>query len=197
MNLSFVSSFSTILPYPGWQKFLLLAVAISAILGLYFWLLWQPLNQDIARAQQRLLGEETRYQNNQRLAQDLKKKKKEFAKLQRELKFALSMLPKKSELPKLLQDITWAGKQSGLIFRRFKPGREKRKKGGFYADMPVDIEVSGSFKELMIFLSKVGELPRIVDVRQLNLKRSGKKDGKMTIRGKAMTYRFIEAGKGR
>ncbi|MDQ6961202.1 MAG: type 4a pilus biogenesis protein PilO [Mariprofundaceae bacterium] len=191
---NFITSFSALLPYPMWQKFMMLAVIVVAILGLYIFLSWVPLNEDIVRAESDLERITKQVSENQLKAQDLDRKKKEFEGLERSLKVALSMLPTKSEIPKLLKNITWAGKQSGLVFKKFKPGREKNKKQNFYADMPIDIEVYGSFKDSIAFLSKIGELPRIVDMQRLSLKRASKEDKNMEMTGRAMTYRFIESG---
>lgn len=190
---AFITSFATVLPYAMWQKIGFLVFIVVIILGLYVFLLWMPVNEDIVRAEVSLNNIEQEYSKNQQKAQDLDRKKKEFKDLQRSLKVALSMLPTESEIPALLKNITSAGKESGLVFKKFKPGREKNNKDNFYANMPIDIEVYGSFKDSVSFLSKVGELPRIVDMQRLSLKRASKSDKNMQLKGRAVTYRFIES----
>ncbi|HXH71827.1 MAG TPA: type 4a pilus biogenesis protein PilO, partial [Mariprofundaceae bacterium] len=53
------------------------------------------------------------------------------------------------------------------------------------------LNLSGSYRQLLTFLKRVGEMPRIVDVK--NLKLEPAKDGDLKISGQAVTYRFIES----
>jgi len=101
------------------------------------------------------------------------------------------MLPKKSQIPDLLENVSWAGKDSGLEFKTFKPGREISKQ--IYAEVPVAFNISGSFRQLLTFLKRVGEMSRIVDVKNMQLSR-GKSAGMLAVKGQAVTYRFVEAG---
>ncbi len=70
-------------------------------------------------------------------------------------------LPSETEVPGLLEDITNTALGSGLALQRkwlFKA--EQRR--DFYAELPINIRVSGSYHELATFVSSVASLPRIV-----------------------------------
>jgi len=127
---------------------------------------------------------------NQVLASDIPKKKQEYENLQLQLKIALNMLPKQSQIPDLLEGVTWAGKDSGLAFTTFKPEKESTK--SIYAEVPVSMSVSGTYKQLLSFLKRVGELPRIVNVMGLEIKSPKDDSGDLMVSGKAVTYRFVE-----
>ena len=131
-------------------------------------------------------------EKHQRMAKDLPRKKREFAQLEKQLKVALNMLPKRSQIPDLLENVSWAGKDSGLEFSTFKPLQETKKQ--FYAEVPVDLSVSGTYKQVLTFLKRVGEMPRIVDVKDLSLSQ-GKSGDQLTLKGQAVTYRFVEETK--
>jgi type IV pilus assembly protein PilO len=131
---------------------------------------------------------------NRKLASDLPKKKAEYEKLQKQLKMALNMLPKKSQIPDLLESVSWAGKDSGLEFSEFKPLVEIPKQ--FYAEVPVDFSVSGTYRQLATFLKRVGEMPRIVDIKNLSVSQS-KTGQQLEVKGQAVTYRFIEVQPGK
>jgi len=60
-----------------------------------------------------------------------------------------------------------------------------------YAEVPVDIIVKGTYRQLITFLKRVGEMPRIVAIKNLNITQ-GKAGGLLLVKGKAITYRFIE-----
>ncbi len=193
LNLDFLRP---LLPLPLWQKVVALVVIVIVIIAGYFFLGWQPLQQGIEQQQAQVEQQRVILKKNQRLAKDLPRKRAEFAKLEKQLKVALNMLPKKSQIPDLLESVTWAGKDSGLEFATFKPMGESAKQ--IYAEVPVDITVKGTYRQLVTFLKRVGEMPRIVAIKNLSI-RQGKAGGVLLVKGKAITYRFIEkaAGKAR
>ncbi|HKJ83131.1 MAG TPA: type 4a pilus biogenesis protein PilO [Mariprofundaceae bacterium] len=178
-----------LLPLPLWQKAAALALGFLLIGGIYFYLGWMPAREEIARQESQVKQQRMLLERHQRMARDLPRKKREFAELQKQLRVALHMLPKQSQIPDLLENVSWAGKDSGLEFSTFKPQKETQKH--FYAEVPVDLSVSGTYKQLLTFLRRVGEMPRIVDVKNLSLSQ-GKKSGQLMVKGQAVTYRFID-----
>jgi len=194
LNLNQLELLRPILPFPLWQKALVLAGSFILIIAAYIYMGWMPMQDNITRVQRSVDGEQLLLTRNQRLAKDLPRKKKEFAKLKKQLKVALNMLPKKSEIPDLLEGVTRAGKDSGLEFSSFKPLGEVNKQ--FYAEVPVDFSVEGTYRQLATFLKRVGQMPRIVDMNNLALKQVKAAD-RLSVAGRAVTYRFIEAGKGK
>ena len=192
LNLSFLDALRPMLPLPLWQKLTALAATFVLIIAAYLYFGWLPI-QDAIRVQtsqveqQRIL-----LKKNQKLASDLPRKQAEYAKLEKQLKVALNMLPKKSQIPDLLENVSWAGKDSGLRFSTFKPAGEVVQQ--IYAEVPVSLEVSGSFRQLLTFLKRVGEMPRIVDVKNLKLTQA-KTGGELSVSGQVVTYRFVEGKK--
>ncbi|MBN4076864.1 type 4a pilus biogenesis protein PilO [Mariprofundus ferrooxydans] len=196
MKLSMYESLRPILPVQLWHKLLFLLAAFTLIAASYFYMGWMPLQESIERQLSQEKMQQMILLRNQRLAHDLPRKQREYAQLEKQLKVALNMLPKKSQIPDLLENVSWAGKDSGLVFKTFKPGREVTKQ--IYAEVPVSFNISGSFRQLLTFLKRVGEMSRIVDVKNMQLSR-GKSTGILSVKGQAVTYRFVEtqAKKGR
>ncbi len=175
-----------------------LVVKVGAMVGIfvailvgYYFVFMLPLQEAIAQEKVKVEGQRLRLEKNRRLASNIPKKKEEYKKLQTQLKVALNMLPKKSQIPDLLEGVTWAGKDSGLSFSEFTPGAETVK--SIYAEVPVSLKVSGTFRQLLTFLKRVGEMSRIVDVKNLAIGIG--KGQALTISGQAVTYRFVENGK--
>jgi len=181
-----------ILPLPAWQKLLTLVVTFAVIVGAYVYLGWIPLQEEITRQEAQVKMQKSLLAKNQRLAHDLPRKQREYAKLEKQLKVALNMLPKRSQIPDLLENVSWAGKDSGLEFSQFRPGKEVAKQ--IYAEVPVDLNVTGSFRQLLTFLKRVGEMPRIVDIKGLSLLQGS--GNELKVSGQAVTYRFVEAEPG-
>jgi type IV pilus assembly protein PilO len=88
----------------------------------------------------------------------------------------------------LLQDINQAGLGRGLQFELFKPGADAVKE--FYAEMPIDIRVTGGYHELGEFASDVARMPRIVTLN--NIAMEADKDGRLKLEAKAVTYRYLD-----
>jgi type IV pilus assembly protein PilO len=64
---------------------------------------------------------------------------------------------------------------------------------GFYAEVPVRIEVEGSYHEVAMFFDRVGKLNRIVNIRDITMSEPEVRSGKVVLRttGLAVTYRFL------
>jgi len=188
LNLDF---FRPMLPLPLWQKLLGLLLVAVLLLGAYVALGWMPIQDEIEQEQAAVEQQRMILKKNQRLAQNLPKKRAEYEKLKKQLAIALELLPKKSQIPDLLESVTRAGINSGLEFTVFKPRGESVKQ--IYAEVPVDIVVTGTFRQLLTFLKRVGEMQRIVAIKNLTIT-SGKED-LLQVKGNVMTYRFVEHGK--
>ncbi|MDQ6981545.1 MAG: type 4a pilus biogenesis protein PilO [Mariprofundus sp.] len=189
MKLSIYESLRSMLPLPLWQKLTFLLTVFALMIASYFYLSWMPLQELITKQESQLQLQKIMLIKNQRMAHNLARKQKEYAKLEKQLKVALNMLPKKSQIPDLLENVSWAGKDSGLEFKMFKPGRDVARQ--IYAEVPVTFNIGGSFRQLLTFLKRVGEMPRIVDVKNLVLTK-GNAGNMLSISGQAVTYRFVD-----
>jgi len=108
-----------------------------------------------------------------------------------EYRTVMRALPESAEIPSLLAGISQAGKDAGLEFLLFQPKAEVRKE--FIAEIPVDINVIGSYHQVAVFYDKVANLPRIVSIRDIKMTPSSKdKSDVLTTTCQAVTYKFIE-----
>lgn len=92
----------------------------------------------------------------------------EIESLNRELKVAVSMLPDKKEIPSLLKKVSDEAEKYGLNVYFFQPKGERRR--DFYAEVPVDIKVKGTFHEMLSFFDAVQKLSRIVNIDNVSMK---------------------------
>ncbi len=98
-------------------------------------------------------------------------------------------LPSKAEMDALLSDINQAGIGRGLQFELFKPGQVVAK--DYYAELPIDIKVTGNYHDVGAFSSDIANLPRIVTLNNMNLITG--KDGALTLDAVAKTFRYLDA----
>lgn len=101
----------------------------------------------------------------------------------------LQQLPRKSEVANLLIDISKTGLINGLEFELFKPEPERRI--DFYIELPISMNVIGSYHQLGNFISEIAAMPRIVTVHNLQI--SPQKSGNiLSMKIDAKTYRYYD-----
>jgi type IV pilus assembly protein PilO len=98
-------------------------------------------------------------------------------------------LPNKTEMDALLADVNHAGVARGLQFELFKPQAAVIKP--YFAEIPVNLKVTGRYHDVAQFNADVAALSRIVSVQNLQL--SAPKDGNgLTMEAVAMAYRALD-----
>jgi type IV pilus assembly protein PilO len=97
-------------------------------------------------------------------------------------------LPSKAEMAALLSDINQAGLGRGLQFELFRPGQVAVR--DYYAELPIDIKVTGSYHAIGEFAADMAKMPRIVTLNNLSL--STGKDGTLALDAVAKTFRYLD-----
>jgi type IV pilus assembly protein PilO len=118
-------------------------------------------------------------------------RKKDVAELEIELKKAITRLPDEKEIPELLSSISNLGRDSGLdiiVFRQKPEGYEE-----FYAEVPVEMQVRGTYHQVATFVDAVGKLDRIVNVSDIGMKDAKLAEAGLVLQATAQitTFRFL------
>ncbi len=123
---------------------------------------------------------------------NLDKLKKQLEDMEASFGALVRQLPSDTEVPGLLDDISQVGIDSGLVLDDIGMGNEKIVE--FYAELPIQIEVSGAFHALGGFVSGVAMLPRIVTLHDLAINPTSSGMLRMSITAKTYRYNDKEAG---
>ncbi|WP_224981733.1 type IV pilus inner membrane component PilO [Geomonas agri] len=160
--------------------------------GLYYGLL-RPKIQELDGLKTRHEELQKQIQENRAIANNLPRFKAEYEQLKKDLDNALTELPNQKEIPSLLTSISNSGKGAGLDFLLFRPKPEVPK--DFYAEVPVDISVSGTFYNVADFFVAVGKLPRIVNINNVSVSDIKDSGGRTSLKVNclATTFRFLDA----
>lgn len=102
----------------------------------------------------------------------------------------LRSLPNSHETPGLLDDITFIGTTSGLEFVKLEWQPEISKE--IYIELPIDIEVNGSYHSFGSFVSKIAGLPRIVTLHNFKIEILQTDSDTLNLKLEAKTYRYQE-----
>ena len=111
--------------------------------------------------------------------------------MERDLELALKQLPNRKQFEDLLQDISTAGKKVGVAIKSID--RDQEVPRDFYAEVPFQLEIEGSYHDLARFFEMVASLPRIVNIGSLEIQVSQETQSatRLKVAGKARTYRFL------
>jgi type IV pilus assembly protein PilO len=101
-------------------------------------------------------------------------------------------LPSKAEMAALLSDINQAGLGRSLQFDLFRPGQVVVRE--YYAELPIQIKVTGKYHDMGYFASDVAHLSRIVTLNNISIAPQGKdKDPSiLTMEATARTFRYLD-----
>ncbi|MFG0805755.1 type 4a pilus biogenesis protein PilO [Pseudomonas fluvialis] len=118
--------------------------------------------------------------------------KEQMAEMEESFGALLRQLPSDTEVPGLLEDITRTGLGSGLDFEQIKLLPEVTQQ--FYIELPIQIDVVGSYHDLATFVSGVASLPRIVTLHDFSIAPVAESSSRLKMGILAKTYRYNDKG---
>lgn len=160
-------------------------VAVS-VLGYFAYWSSQFETQDLLAAEEQKLRNEYTVKTQQAVNLDALRAQKQ--QVDQYVERLQKQLPSKAEMAALLSDINQAGLGRGLQFELFKPGQVVVR--DYYAELPIDIKVSGTYHDIGSFASDMANLPRIVTLNNMALVTG--KDGSLTLDAVAKTFRYLD-----
>ena len=178
------------------QRILITVGVFVLLLGGFAYFSYWPKFDKIGELKATLAAEEKKLEIAKRNARQLNSWRAKMKSKEEQFKVVKQALPENEEIPSLLASISQSGKDAGLEFQLFQPKPEVER--DFYAEIPVAINVTGSYHDVAAFFDKVAVLSRIVNIDDIHVfPKSGKAvdAGKLTTECTAVTYKFIDAPK--
>lgn len=154
---------------PGYQKAVLAAMPVIALLAAFVWFAYIPKNAEIASLEQEIAQINNEIAVNQAKARRLEELKRENTELAKQLAQLKEQLPPESEVATLLKQVSDLGIKTGLDFKLWKPSDRRPGASGLYTEIPVEVEVAGNYHAVAAFFDRIGKLPRIVNVSGLKM----------------------------
>ncbi len=161
---------------------------LLAVLALGWYFYWDGQLQELSMGEQEEQRLREAYKSKVQQAVNLEALRKQKEQVGEYVATLEKQLPSKAEMDALLSDINQAGLGRGLQFELFKPGQVVVKE--YYAELPIDIKITGNYHDVGAFTSDIANLPRIVTLNNLNLVAS--KDGTLTMEAVAKTFRYLD-----
>lgn len=178
---------------PPRQRILLLVGSLAFLFLIYAYFIYWP--RSAAIAEKETQRDELQHERDRKtaLVANLERARAEVAKLDGDLRSAIAQLPDTKEIPDLLSNISSLGRESGLEILQFKQRPEQFEE--FYAAVPVDILVRGTYNQVETFFDKVSRMARIVNVTNVAVKNVAKPTGDsvtLDTSCAAVTFRFLD-----
>ncbi len=177
--------------YPLGQRVLGLIGIMVGLMVVFYFLAYSPVQNQIVQSQMQL----TELQREQARLAELKRKRAQviarIETLERQLLIAQEQLPQSDQIPSLLQRVHNQAKTAGLDIDRFERMPDIMKE--HYVEIPVKMDLSGTYDELANFFYYVGRMTRIVNVRDITLQRRSTgldPEGELEVTALATTFRY-------
>lgn len=174
--------------WPLIPKVVVLVLILAAVVAGGWWFFWQDVQTQIDQAREEQVKLKEEWVGKKRQAVNLDAYKQQLDEMRLQFGALLKQLPNKSEMENLIIDINQAGRGRGLQFDLWKPGNESMKE--FYAELPIQLSITGSYHDLGRFAADVAKLPRIVTLTNMSLVPSTA--GGIKMDATAMTYRYLD-----
>ena len=153
---------------PKSQKIGLWIGTLAFITFIYWQYFYSGLNKQYIELTEKRDTLGTQIAHERRLAQSLPAYRKEIKALEGKLEGALQQLPNRREIPGLLSAIATLAKDAGLQVYRFAPRPDVVM--NFYAAVPSDLEVRGTFHQIATFFDEIAGMTRVVNITDVVMK---------------------------
>ncbi len=174
--------------WPAPVKFIVVLIIFGVIAGGGYWFFIKDQYAQLERVERTEQQLRKNYEEKAYQVANLEVFKAQMAEMEETFGALVRQLPSETEVPGLLEDITNTALGSGLALQEVKLQPERQR--DFYAELPINIRVSGSYHELATFVSSVASLPRIVTLHDLTIKPTGGDGERLDMQVVARTYRY-------
>jgi type IV pilus assembly protein PilO len=183
----FIDQFNKV---PAPQRWLILLVLMLGIFVGFYLLIYSGLEDEIVSQKANLDNIELQKSEIMRKIANKEEILGEIDELKRRKESVEKVLPKKAEIPQLLQKIYGQAKIVGMDILLFSPGDEKGQ--ALYSEIPVQMDITGTYDQVADFYYNVGRMDRIVNIKNISIERKSGGSfgtGLLAVSCEATTYR--------
>jgi type IV pilus assembly protein PilO len=183
----FVDQFNKV---PAPQRWLILLVLMLGVFMGFYLLIYSGLEDEIVSQKASLDKLELQKSEIVRKIANKEEILGEIDELKRRKESVEKVLPKRAEIPQLLQKVYGQAKIVGMEIKLFEPGDEQAQL--LYSEIPVKMDISGTYDQVADFFFNVGRMDRIVNIKNISIERQSGGEfgvGLLAVSLEATTYR--------
>src|SRR4030043_2189397 len=155
--------------FPGYVRTIIAILPALVIAIAVTFMLILPKNKKIKALESKNQAKENEIAKSQAKAEKLTELIAENQRLRNRLNELKDQLPEEKEVSDLLKQVSDLGIGSGLRILLWKPEQKKTHPSGIVYEIPVKVELSGSYHSLGFFFSSLTKLDRIVNMSDIKL----------------------------
>jgi type IV pilus assembly protein PilO len=174
--------------WPLLPKVAVLVAIFVAIVVAGLFLDWKDQWEALGKAEQVEVGLKTQYTEKKKRAINFDLYVQQLNEVEQSFGALVKQLPNRSEIDALLTDVNQAGLGRGLQFELFKPAAQERM-ADFYAELPINIKITGNYHDMGAFASDIAQLPRIVTLNDVAISSD---KGSLSMEAVAKTFRYLD-----
>jgi len=171
-----------------------LSVVIAGLIAAGFYFGWyQGKAEEFAKKENQRAELQKQIRALEATANKLPDFQREVQALEARLDQQKRVLPPEKEMPDLMRRLQYLAAQSSLAIRAFTPATPVQK--DFYQEIPIQIDVDGTYHNYGAFLDRVSRMSRLVNVGNVKIKSQSKQtiNDTVAISAVATTYVYKDA----
>ena len=166
------------------------SAVIAALLCGGFYYFWYSDALETQKKQEAKLAElQKQIRALEATANKLPEFQREVQALEARLETLKRILPPEKEMPDLMRRVQYLAAQSSLQIRKFNPAAPAQKE--FYQEVPVNLDLEGTYHNLGAFLDRVSRMSRLVNVGNVKIKAQTKPTINNTIAASAVATTYV------
>jgi Tfp pilus assembly protein PilO len=169
------------------MKIIIFVVFLIVFAYVNYSYIYQPKKEKIDSLDQQILTLNNKIAEGRRIAARLDDLKKEYAELTERLEFVEVLLPQEKDIPDFLVLLQETMDEFNINFSNFSPQNLAQERDAIYARLPINLTYTANYFEIIKFLDRLENFPRIVDVKDLRLNPTGD-EGNVNVTMNMFTY---------
>ena len=188
--------FNNIGEWPGAAKAVVIILLCAGLAGAWYYFDTQSQIEELRGVESQEADLRATFETKQQKAANLDAYRQQLEEMKESFGAMLRQLPDKTEVAALLVDVSQTGLAAGLEFELFRPSGEQLK--DFYAELPIQVQVTGEYHDFGRFISGLAALPRIVTIHDVDINalskasRNTDEPVKLGLKATVKTYRYLD-----
>jgi len=156
------------------RKVVFTAVLLGIAFAAYQYMI-KPANKNLIEHKAKVQEQLSKLDEFEKATATAQSLNEQLEELQRAIESLESKLPPKSEIHKVLEQVTVIAQKRGLTPKTIRTLKKKNNSG--YIEQPLRMQLVGNFNSFYSFLLELEKLPRIMKIRELELKKQNNSEG--------------------
>jgi type IV pilus assembly protein PilO len=166
------------------------SIVIALLLCGGFYYFWYSAALETQKTQEAKLADlQKQIRALEATANKLPEFQREVQALEARLETLKRILPPEKEMPDLMRRVQYLAAQSSLSIRKFNPAAPSQKE--FYQEVPVALDLEGTYHNLGAFLDRVSRMSRLVNVGNVKIKAQSKPTITNTVAASAVATTYV------